>query len=129
MDAKIAHLQMIQAVIERLSNASFVIRGWAVTLVAAVFALSAKDADRRFFLIAYLPILAFWLLDSFYLSRERTFRAIYSHVAKMGNDEVDFSMDTKPFHYSWPRACVAVTPVLFYAVLAISTCVLIALGN
>lgn len=128
MDAKIAHLQMIQAVIARLSNASFVIRGWAVTLVAAVFALSAKDADRTFFLIAYLPILAFWLLDCFYLSRERTFRAIYAHVAKLKNDEIDFSMDTCVFTYSWPRACVAITPLLFYAVLAISTFILIWLG-
>jgi hypothetical protein len=128
MDAKIAHLQMIQGIIERLSNASFVIRGWAVTLVAAVFALSAKDADRTFFLIAYLPIFAFWLLDCFYLSRERTFRAIYAHVAKLTNDQVDFSMDTKPFLYSWPRACIAITPLLFYLVLAISTLFLIVIG-
>jgi hypothetical protein len=41
MDAQIAHLQMIQAVITRMGSNSFLLKGWSVTLVAALFALAA----------------------------------------------------------------------------------------
>lgn len=54
MEKKIAHLKMIQEVIQRLANSSLVIRGWAITLTAGLFALAAKDAERRFFLLACL---------------------------------------------------------------------------
>lgn len=124
MDAKIAHLQMIQAVIQRMANSSFVIRGWTVTLVAGVFAISAKDAERLFFLIAYLPIISFWLLDGFYLSREKTFRAMYDDVATKADTEINFEMDNKAYGQPWPNACFSITPLLFYGVLAVSTLVL-----
>ncbi len=47
---QIKHLEMIEAVIERLSKNSFQLKGWAMTLVTAIIALSAKDADKRFIL-------------------------------------------------------------------------------
>jgi len=73
---------MIQAVISRMANNSFMLKGWAVTLVAGVFALSAKDANQMYFLIAYIPIVLFWFLDSYYLQLERKFRVLYNKVRK-----------------------------------------------
>jgi hypothetical protein len=70
-EVKIRHLEMIQAVINRMANNSFMLKGWAVTLVAGVFALSANDANKIFFLVAYIPIVLFWFLDSYYLQIER----------------------------------------------------------
>ena len=35
MESKIAHLEMVQAVITRMAGNSFLIKGWSVTLVAA----------------------------------------------------------------------------------------------
>jgi hypothetical protein len=69
-EKKIAHLQMIQAIITRMASNSFLIRGWTVTLVAATFALAAKDADGRYILVAYGPTVMFWLLDGYYLAQE-----------------------------------------------------------
>ena len=46
MDRQLTHLQMIQAVITRMAGNSFLIKGWSVTLVAALFALAAADTER-----------------------------------------------------------------------------------
>jgi len=71
------HLEMVQAVITRLAGNSFLIRGWSVTLLAALFALAAQGANPRFAVIAYFPCLTFWCLDTYYLRQERMFRALY----------------------------------------------------
>jgi hypothetical protein len=57
---KLKHLEFIQNVITRLNGNSFLIKGWSVTIVAALFALAAKDSDTRLLLVAYVPVFAFW---------------------------------------------------------------------
>ena len=41
-EQKIKHLEMIEAVIERMGNNSFQLKGWAVTLVGIIGGLSAQ---------------------------------------------------------------------------------------
>lgn len=77
MEKKLKHLEMIQAVINRMANNSFMLKGWTVTLVAGIFALASKDADKMYFLIAYIPLIIFWGLDSYYLLQERLYRSLY----------------------------------------------------
>ncbi len=62
-----AHLEMIQSIINRMATNSFHLKGWSVTLVAALFALAAKDSTPVFVYLAYFPAFAFWLLDGFFL--------------------------------------------------------------
>ena len=38
MDKKLKHLEMVQGVINRMASNSFMLKGWAVTLVAGIFA-------------------------------------------------------------------------------------------
>ncbi|WP_373482985.1 hypothetical protein [Acetobacterium sp.] len=40
MENKTKHLEMIQSVISRMAGNSFTLKGWAVTLIAGIFALS-----------------------------------------------------------------------------------------
>lgn len=56
---KLKHLEMIQGIINRMASNSFALKGWAVTLVAGIFALASKDTDKIYFLIAYVPIVVF----------------------------------------------------------------------
>ncbi len=94
MEKTIAHLGFIQGVITRMGSNSFLLKGWSVTLVAALFALSAKDANNNFVLIAYFPVLVFWFLDAFFLHQEKLFRKLYEEVAN-GNISSDlFTMNT-----------------------------------
>lgn len=91
---KITHMEMIQGIINRMGGNSFSLKGWAVTLVAGIFALASKDTDKMYFLIAYVPIVVFWFLDAFYLLQERLYRALYNKVREMKVEEVNFDMNT-----------------------------------
>ena len=64
---------MIQGIINRMASNSFALKGWAVTLVAGIFALASKDTDKIYFLIAYVPIVVFWFLDFLLLVAGKTF--------------------------------------------------------
>jgi hypothetical protein len=111
------HLEFIQAIIVRLSTHSFVLKGWAVTLVAALFALSAKDANPDYMIIAYLPALVFWLLDAYFLSRERSFRDLYDSVRGKDDEAINYSMDARSFikgRNTWPATFFSLTLLLFY---------------
>lgn len=103
MENKRKHLEMIQNVISRISANSFSIKGWAVTLVAGIFALANKDADKSYFLVAYVPIIIFWGLDSYYLLQERLFRALYNKVRILKEEEIDFSMDSSFVEFNTDR--------------------------
>ncbi len=94
LGAKIAHLGFIQGVIDRMGSNSFLLKGWSVTLVAAVFALSSKDADQRFILLAYFPVIVFWVLDAYFLHQEKLFRKLYEKVASGDISSKEFVLNT-----------------------------------
>jgi hypothetical protein len=117
LDAKIAHLGFIQGVIGRMASNSFLLKGWSLTLVAALFALSAKDADRRFVFLAYFPVVFFWFLDAYFLHQEKLFRKLYEEVAANRIASEDFSLDTSPAIRAAPgliRVAVSRTLLAFH---------------
>ena len=97
MEAKIAHIQMIQGVINRMAGNSFLIKGWSVTLVSALFALAAAGTNPLFVYLAYFPSIAFWALDAYFLRQERLFRKLHDHVRQLPEASIDFSMNTSLF--------------------------------
>ena len=124
MDNKIKHLDMIQGIINRMAKNSFALKGWAVTLVAGVFALTAKDAEKLYYLIAYAPILIFWGLDSYYLLQERLYRSLYNRVRKMPEEQIDFAMNTKLPEFksnknTWWNCAFSKSEIWFYLPLAL----------
>jgi len=94
MENKIKHLEMIQGIINRMASNSFLLKGWSVVLVSALFVLSAKETNIFFICLAFLPALAFWELDGYFLWQERLYRKLYDKVRKMNETEIDFSMNT-----------------------------------
>jgi len=115
------HLEIIQGVINRMGQNSFLIKGWTVTLVAALFALAAKDTDQRFVIIACFPTAIFWFLDGYYLYQERLFRKVYDHARQ--KTTVDYSLSTKNFDNGfadWVKAVFSKTIILFYGVIVLT---------
>ncbi|WP_201773267.1 hypothetical protein [Paramagnetospirillum magnetotacticum] len=102
MDAKHTHLNMIQGVVNRLSNNSFLLKGWSVILVSGLVALGAKESKPVFIYIAYFPTLIFWMLDGYFLWQERLFRSLYDRVRVLNPDDIDYSMNTLVVHNSTP---------------------------
>ncbi|MCB0339441.1 MAG: hypothetical protein KDD53_07550, partial [Bdellovibrionales bacterium] len=66
MDRKLKHLDFIQSAINRLSTNSFLLKGWSVVLISALFALGASGSNGKFILLAYIPALVFWGLDGYF---------------------------------------------------------------
>ena len=96
-DEMIAHLPLIQGVINRMGNNSFLIKGWTVTLVAAIFALAAAGTNQKFIFIALVPIVVFWFLDSYYLKQEKLYRELYNDIATDPSKITAFTMNTKNY--------------------------------
>lgn len=134
MEKKMKHLEMIQGVINRMASNSFLLKGWAVTLVAGIFALSSKDADKLYFLIAYIPILVFWGLDAYYLLQERLYRKLYDKICLLQEQSVDFYMDasvpeSSNEKYSFWNCVFSKTELGFYLPLAILSAGIIIITN
>ncbi len=122
MEQKIKHLEFIQGVINRMAANSFLIKGWCITLVSALFALAAKDTNKNYIIIAYIPVLVFWILDGYYLWQERLFRGLYDHIRVKDENSIDFSMDTRAFEggrNTWMNSIFSKTLFIFYLPLII----------
>lgn len=83
--ALLKYLAFIQDVITRMNRNSFQMKGWCLTIVSALLALSANNNSWQFSLVAFLVVIPFYIIDSFYLLMERQFRGVYEDV--IGNKE------------------------------------------
>lgn len=113
------HLEFIQLTITRMNGNSFMVKGWLITLVAAIFVLSQKDTNMRFLWIAPFVSILFWIIDGFFVSTERKYRSLYNHVRKLNESQIDFSMDTTDFEAgrnSFFMSLLSLTLLLFYPV-------------
>lgn len=113
MESKHKHLEFIQTVINRMASHSFLIKGWAITLVVGLFAL----LDKKYIVIAFLPVIVFWALDGYFLSRERKFRYLYDEVRERDEEKIDFSMDVSKFkgwQTNWVCSIFSKTILFFY---------------
>ena len=72
------HLDFLQSIITRMNSNSFMIKGWAITIVSALLALAASTKEWLYLLITALPLITFWGLDAVYLLQERKFRSLYN---------------------------------------------------
>jgi hypothetical protein len=127
MESKLKHLDMIEAVVNRMANNSFLLKGWSVTLVSALLALAAANSDRRFVFVAVLPLLMFWLLDAYFLRQERLFRKLYDKVRTLDASAIDFSMNTAPHAKetaTWIGVMFSRTLLIFYGALAVGVIII-----
>lgn len=97
MDKKLKHLEMIQNVISRMAGNLFFLRGWTITLLAALLAIFSQNINTDYVVYLLILIFIFWVLDGYFLSQEKLFRDLYNHVRTLNEEQIDFSMDTTEF--------------------------------
>ncbi|MGW4238447.1 hypothetical protein ACWEJP_16680 [Streptomyces sp. NPDC004749] len=138
---QVKHLEFVQSVIARLSNNSFLVKGWTLTLAGALLAFATSDAGWPAAGTALISLVAFWFLDGYFLYRERLFRMLYDDVRRPARPEAarpgspgprpdgpghtpvePFSMDLTPYAHRtrWHRAAFSTTLSLFYGGLAVA---------
>lgn len=89
-DNRIMYLQMIEGIIDRMSNKSGNIKGFAVSIVAGVTALSFKETSPWVLLLSFLTIFIFLWMDIYYLGMERKYKYFFKQVCN--GKEVDFNL-------------------------------------
>jgi len=114
-------IELIQNVIKRMAFNSFMIKGWAITLV--VVALLLKGTGYQIW-IAFIPLLVFWFLDAYFLWQERLYRKLYEWVVnnRLKTNEYLFDMNAYRFKeevQSKFRIMFSVTLGWFYGSIAI----------
>ncbi len=90
MENKLKHLELIQINISRMSKNSFLLKGWCLTLIVALFAVTDNSLNSKYVLIAFYFIAVFWFLDSYYLCEERKFRILFDQVRVLNSSDIDF---------------------------------------
>ncbi|MCS1411089.1 MAG: hypothetical protein M2R45_04285 [Verrucomicrobia subdivision 3 bacterium] len=116
----VKHLEMTQAVINRLGSNSFLLKGWSMTIIVAAMVLMARyDRESPFILLSLIiPVIGFGILDGYFLWQERLFRKVYDEIRKQ--ETTDFSMNPmkhkdKP-KCSWIASTFSVTLNIFYGI-------------
>lgn len=134
MENKRKHLEFIQTIISRMSGNLFFLRGWTITLITGLFALSAaKGSYDGYILLAFFLLAIFWILDGYFLAQERRFRYLYDDVRKLDEDRIDFSMETKKYQSEWKNtwlgSMLSTTLLWFYIPLALAMLAVLHLIN
>lgn len=121
-ETRIRYLEAIQRVIDRLSNISFVLKGWAVSLVAGLMALAASGSNHGYVLIAYIPTVVFWLLDSYFLMMERQYRRIFEKNKDLSQELEYFTLKRDKANFTmFGEAAMSITMLMTYIPLIVST--------
>lgn len=97
-ESVVEHLKMVQGVINRMAQTSFIIKGWMMTVVTAILGVSLAGSITGLELLSLFPVLVFWGLDAYYLRQERLFRGLYELIRQDAGHSVVplFSMKTDP---------------------------------
>ena len=83
------HLKILQDVIWRMAENSRTCKLWCVIIVSASLVLVARADRPNYVLVSLVPLVAFLILDVYYLALERAFRGSYdSFVQKLARGEL-----------------------------------------
>lgn len=91
-EERIKHMELIQAVIGRLGNDAFLMKGWAVTVAGAFVGFAINSEDWGLALASWIPTVTFWGLDAYFLWCERLFRHLYARVRANDPEVAPFFM-------------------------------------
>jgi len=84
-------IDLIQNCINRMNQNSFLLKGWAISILAVVLAIIKDFQDPTYLsLIMLIPLISFWYLDAFFLQKEKMYRKMYEWSLEKRNQD-DFS--------------------------------------
>ena len=137
MDAdeiKIRHLELVQSIVARMAQNSFMLKGWSVTLVGVLLTLAPQKANLAVAILACVSAGVFWALDGYFLQQEKLFRALYNHLREHKTyDGGDFfRLDTIPHLAdveSWLRVTLSRTLLLFHGAVSAATITVIVVAR
>lgn len=119
-EERLKSLEFLQGIIGRLSTHSFVLKGWAVTLTAALLTFADSERQAHLALLIGLPTVMFWALDAYLLARERDYRRLFD-AQRLGRvSPFDFQLGALSLK-EWAATAFGRTLVVFYGILLLSS--------
>lgn len=92
----IGYLNLIQANIARMAGNSALMKGFAATMIAAMFGMAVSELVKWYYIaILIVPLIAFIRLDVYYLQLEKRYRNLYTFVAEHRQYNFNYSLDLK----------------------------------
>lgn len=130
-ETKSKHIDLVQSIITRMAQNSFLIKGWMITIVVGLFLFLQNDNLKKNFLIYLFPIVGFWLLDSYYLWQERLYRKLYGSVISDLKGSSDLKLSVEEFKNSttYLSALFSITEILTYLPVALSVFLILCSKN
>ena len=112
----IKHLEIIQGVINRLANNSFLIKSWSMTIISvAILFISRNQNFSEYIILSFLiPVFGFWILDGYFLWQERIFRGIYNDVRKQESTNFEMTISHQMKKIKWVNSIFSKTLNVFY---------------
>ncbi|EGR4262179.1 hypothetical protein ACT7TO_003283 [Vibrio cholerae] len=89
------YLALIQVIISRMANNAFLVKGWSITLTAALLtvggSLSVSDGFNKhlFFIVNSACLLGFVWLDAYFYYNEKKYRELYEYARDMSRFKVE----------------------------------------
>jgi hypothetical protein len=120
-DAMYREITLVEDIIKRMASNSFQIKAWTVTLVVGSLVLKNGRTES---LVAFIPLIAFWYLDGYFLRTERLYRKLYAWLVanRRTTENRFFDMDVSHFHNdvgSTLRVMFSQTLLVFYGMVTI----------
>ena len=81
---------IVKDIASRMGNNSFLIKGWAVTLIVASLVIGGTFYQH---LVAFFPWFVFWAYDAYFLRMERLYRKLYDWLIKNRLKTEEFLME------------------------------------
>ena len=80
--AVIAHINLLQGIINRLANNSASCKTWCLSIIAALLSLAGTVHNGDLVTIALVPVVVFGFIDTMYLAFETAYRELYKGVVE-----------------------------------------------
>lgn len=117
-------IDLIQGCINRMANNSFLLKGWLVSIITVIIALTPDNLNKIiiFFTIIMVTI-SFWYLDAFFLRTEKLYRKMYEWVLKkrlQGIKELQYNLNPHRFDTEVEHVLIIMfskTLIFFYGII------------
>ena len=118
------YFKIIQDVIKRMGQNSFLIKAWCITIFAGIFSFTYSFINCIIIGVILFIIIIFWVLDSYYLYLETLFRNYYNKKVEEYNDNEKkvnlklFEIDLKGIkkqENNFIKYIFSISEILFYA--------------
>ena len=90
-------IDLIEECIKRMASNSFLLKGWAVTILSVLIGLTVNTDNWKFgSVIAILICIVFWYLDATYLKLERLYTRKYNWIIKNRLTTKNYAFNLNP---------------------------------